>query len=174
MHLTHDDCASMQYCRFYTQSFRFVSQYYVRLSLLSRKTSSVNLFLQLQKMLRLYTANRRLMFHVHRESKQRQTTAWMIVTIPPSWWWILVLRTQNFEFFENCIMCRGSADLLKGHGTDTPTIWAANCFILNSQVKIKEIVQFVFCLFLFRLQEKPFHMKSVVIVELRKIKADKS
>ena len=120
----HDGCASMQYCRFYTQSFRFVSQYYVRLSLLSRKTSSVNLFLQLQKMLRLYTAKRRLMFHVHRESKQRQTTAWMIVTKLPSWWWILVLRTQNFEFFENCIMCRGSADLLKGHGTDTPTIWA--------------------------------------------------
>ena len=79
-----------------------------------QRTSSVNLFLQFQKMLRLYTANRRLMFkltNVHRESKQRQATAWMIVTIPPSWWWILVLRTQNFEFFENCIMCRGSIKL---------------------------------------------------------------
>ena len=93
----------------------FVSQYYTWLSLLSTKMS-VNLYFQFQKMLRLYTANRRLMFkltNVHRESKQRQTTAWMIVTIPPSWWWILVLRTQNFEFFENCIMCRGSVDLLK-------------------------------------------------------------
>ena len=89
-----------------------------------RKTSSVILFFQFQKMLRLYTANRRLMFkftNVHWESKQRQTTAWMIVTIPPSWWWILVLRTQNFE---NCIMCRGSVDLLKGHCTNTPTILA--------------------------------------------------
>ena len=122
--LPRDCCASIQYCRFYTESFRFISQYYMWLSLLSTKTSSFNLFFQFQKMLRLYTANRRLMFkltNVHRESKQRQTTAWMIVTIPPSWWWILVLRTQNFE---NCIMCRGSVDLLKGHCTNTPTISA--------------------------------------------------
>ena len=151
------------------------SELSMRLSLLSRKTSSVNLFLQLQKMLRLYTVNRRLMFHVHRESKQRQTTAWMIVTKPPSWRGILVLRTQNFEFFENCIMCRGSVDLLlwslhryaRDLGLHDLT---ANCFIFNNQVKIKEIVQFVFCLFLFRFQEKPFHMKSFVIVEFRKIK----
>ena len=33
-----------------------------------------------------------------------------------------------------------SVDLLKGHCTDTPTIWAANSFIFNNQVKIKEIV----------------------------------
>ena len=170
MHLPHDGCASMQYCRFYTQSFRFVSQYYVRLSLLSRKTSSVNLFLQLQKMLRLYTAKRRLMFHVHRESKQRQTTAWMIVTKPPSWWGILVLRTQNFEFFENCIMCGGSVDPLRGHCTDTPTVSAYtthNCFILRD-CKVH------FYLFLFRFQEKLFLMKSFAIVEFRKIKGDKS
>ena len=126
----------------------FVSQYYTWLSLLSTKTS-VNLYFQFQKMLRLYTANRRLMFkltNVHWESKQRQTTAWMIVTIPPSWWWILVLRTLNFEFFENCIMCRRSVDLLKGHCTETPTISAYtthNCFIFNDQVKIKEIVKFI-------------------------------
>ena len=127
----------------------FVSQYYTWLSLLSTKTS-VNLYFQFQKMLRLYKANRRLMFkltNIHRESKQRQATAWMIVTIPPSWLWILVLRTLNFEFFENCIMCRGSVDLLKVIAQTRPRfrpIWPIiNCFIFNDQVKIKEIVKIV-------------------------------